>query len=230
MIDTSRIDEVVRSLCAARDGDVCFDADGVLWREDAGNEYLLHCIAEHILDPGQEQIARQSWDSYSRGELPDGRLSAIDVEVLQGLTEEFVASDTRTFIQSRFRAHLIPEIGAWIGALSAAGVRCWVVSGSNRWAVAAGAEMVGIPPERVLAVANVVRDGVLTGELEQPFVYGEGKAAAIRKRLRSMPVMCFGNTGQDIPMLRLATRLAVAVEPDGQLRETASFEGWAVIG
>ena len=49
-----RIEQAVSELCQTGDGDVCFDADGVLWREDAGNEYLLRCITQHLLSPEQE--------------------------------------------------------------------------------------------------------------------------------------------------------------------------------
>ncbi len=229
MQSPSNPESVIAELCAARRGNVCFDADGVLWREDAGNEYLLSCLERHILKPEQEKIARQGWDDAMSGAIPDSRMAEVCAEVLQGLEESFVETDARTFMQRRFRGLLIPDIVFWIARLQSAGVKCWAVSGTNQWCVTAGAAMTGIPKERVLAVANVVRRGVLTGELERPIPYGPGKAEAIRARLPSPPEMCFGNSGQDIPMLRLATRLAVAVEPDAALREAAQEAGWTLL-
>lgn len=215
--------------CGKAGGNVCFDADGVLWRQDAGDSYFRSCLERHILLPEQERVARRAFAAYTQGSLAEDRIAGVCAEVMQGLSDAFVTADARQFMQAHFRSHLIPEIAAWIARLQAAGVDCWVVSGSNRWFVAAGAEMVGIPATRVLAVSNAVIDGVLTSRIEQPVTFGEGKAEAIRKRLPALPDMAFGNTAQDIPMLNLATRLAVAVEPDRELLAIASSRGWAVL-
>jgi phosphoserine phosphatase len=124
---------------------------------------------------------------------------------------------------------MIPQVRDWVRRLQAAGVHCWVVSGTNQWLIRAGAEMFEIPPERVLAIANVVRHGRLTAELRRPFTFRKGKAAAIRAALPRPPEMAFGNTANDIAMLECATRLAVAVEPDEELRKMAEQRGWPVL-
>ena len=41
--------------------------------------------------------------------------------------------------------------------------------------------------------------------------------------------VAFGNTMNDIPMLEMATRLAVAVEPDAELLALAGKRGWTVL-
>ncbi len=213
----------------ARGANVCFDADGVLWREDVGNSYLLSQIERHVLLPEEENEARRAWDAYCRGELEDGRLAALCATLMRGLREEFVAADALEFFRRSFTQFIVPKVQEWITRLQARGVNCWVVSGSHRWIVTAGAEVMGIPEERVLAVATAVRDGVLTGDLLHPFPYGPGKAEAIRLRLGRAPEMAFGNTASDIPMLEMATCLAVAVEPDAELARVARERGWAII-
>lgn len=222
--EISRVEKAVAELCAAGRGpgrrNVCFDADGVLWREDVGNAYWVSSMERHILRPKQEAIARKAWEAYCRGELEDGeegKLAALAARVLQGLREDFVAADSRAFVHKEFPKHIIPEIRDWVRRLESAGVNCWVVSGSHLWIVRAGAELLGIPPERVLAVTVISCNGVLTGNLAQPFPYP------------AAPEMAFGNTAQDISMLETATRLAVAVEPDTGLLEAARQRGWPVL-
>lgn len=230
--EISRVEKAVAELCAAGRGNVCFDADGVLWREDVGNAYWVSSMERHILRPKQEAIGRKAWEAFCRGELTDGeegKVAALAARVLQGLREDFVAADSRAFVHKQFPKHIIPEIRDWVRRLESAGVNCWVVSGSHLWIVRAGAELLGIPPERVLAVTVISCNGVLTGNLAQPFPYGNGKAEAIRLRLPAAPEMAFGNTAQDISMLETATRLAVAVEPDAELLEAARVRGWPVL-
>lgn len=228
----ARVNAAVDELCAAGHAQACFDADGVLWREDVGNDYFASCLERHLLRPKQEAVALEALEAWRRGELTDGeegRLAALAVQVLQGLREQFVASDCAAFVRQRFPPFLIPEIRAWIQRLQTAGIACWVVSGSPVWGVRAGAELVGIPAERVLAVSTVACNGVLTPNLANPFPFGGGKAEAIRALLPEPPALAFGNTVYDVPMLELATSLAVAVEPDADLRSIAGERGWAVL-
>ena len=227
--DLARVEKAIAELCAAGRGNVCFDADGVLWREDVGNAYLVSSIERHILRPKQEAEARKAWEAYCRGEMEDGVLAGLCATAMRGLREDFVAADARAFFLSQFTRHIIPQVGDWITRLQSAGGACWVISGSHRWIVTAGAEVLGIPPERVLAVTVISCNGVLTGKLAQPFPYGKGKAEAIRLRLPAAPEMVFGNTVQDISMLEMASRLAVAVEPDAELLQAAQQRNWPVL-
>jgi phosphoserine phosphatase len=228
----ARVEAAIAGLCAAGRGNVCLDADGVLWREDAGDSYWTYALDGGFLLPEQEQAGRAALLAYRRGELLDGEDGAscqAAAEILAGLSEAFVAANTRDFIHAHFRNRMIPQVRDWVRRLQAAGVHCWVVSGTNQWLIRAGAEMFDIPPERVLAIANVVRDGRLTAELRRPFTFRKGKAAAIRAALPRPPEMAFGNTANDIAMLECATRLAVAVEPDEELWKVAEQRGWPVL-
>ena len=228
----ARVNAAVAEVCAAGRGHVCLDADGVLWREDVANDYMASCLERHILRPKQEAIAREAWEKYWRGELDregETRLAAISVEVFQGLHEDFVAADCAAFVQKRFASLLIPEVRDWVARLQTAGATCWVLSGSLIWGVRAGAALVGIPPERVLAVGTLACNGILTPRLAQPFTYGPGKAEAVRQILPEPPIMVFGNTINDVPMLETATRMAVAIEPDAELARIAAERDWPVL-
>ncbi len=226
--DLARVEAAVTKLCARGVGLATFDADGVLWREDAGNSFLLWQIENHRLLPVTESEARHAWEAYSRGALGDLELAVLCAACLRGLHEEKVDADARDFFERQFRRHVIPQTQAWARRLEGSGVEVWIVSGSHRWIVAAGARAVGISDERLLAVDVVVRDGLLTPEVRLPVTFGEGKAEAIRQRLGRMPDLAAGNMLSDAPMLELAA-VAVAVEPEPALAELAAERGWPVV-
>lgn len=224
----ARVEAVVDQLCARGAGLATFDADGVLWREDAGNSFLLWQIENHCLLPQAERQARYAWDAYRRGLLGDLELAVLCATCLRGLPEEKVDADARNFFERHFRRHLLPDTGAWARRLQEAGVEVWIVSGSHRWIVGAGARAVGISDERLLAVDIVVRDGLLTPEVRLPVTFGEGKAEAIHQRLGRRPDLAAGNMLSDAAMLELAA-LAVAVEPEPALAELAAERGWPIV-
>jgi phosphoserine phosphatase len=86
-----------------------------------------------------------------------------------------------------------------------------------------------IEADDTLGTPLEVRDGVATGGLAAPVQSGTQKAAAVRALADGNPVLvAFGDTAADIPLLELARR-AVAVAPDGGLRQAAVDRGWEVL-
>jgi HAD superfamily hydrolase (TIGR01490 family) len=76
-------------------------------------------------------------------------------------------------------------------------------------------------------------DGAYTGELEGPFMYGEGKVTAIQKYAAEHDFdlsesWAYSDAVSDLPMLR-AVGHAVVVNPDAELARVAAEEGWRVM-
>lgn len=75
--------------------------------------------------------------------------------------------------------------------------------------------------------------GRYTGELDGPFVYGEGKVEAIERvadmlNLDLSESWAYSDSASDLPMLR-AVGNPVAVNPDARLAKVARDEGWRVL-
>lgn len=223
-----RVRAAVDELCARRSGLVTFDADGVLWRGDSGNSFLLWQLENHRLRPEGEREARRGWEAYTRGRLGELELAVLCATCLRGLQEAELQADAQAFFEREFRTAIIPEVREWACRLERAGLEVWIVSGSHRWLIEAGARAVGVRQDRILPVATVVRDGVLTPEVLLPVTYGEGKAEAIRHHLGRVPDLAAGNTLADFYMMELAS-LPVAVEPDAGLEELAQQRNWPVV-
>jgi HAD superfamily hydrolase (TIGR01490 family) len=76
-------------------------------------------------------------------------------------------------------------------------------------------------------------DGKYTGEMDGPFVYGNGKVEAMsrfaeRHEIDLAESWAYSDSVSDLPMLR-AVGHAVVVNPDGPLLEIAHQEGWQVM-
>ncbi len=76
-------------------------------------------------------------------------------------------------------------------------------------------------------------DGKYTGEMDGPFVYGNGKVEAMRQFAVRHDIdlaqsYAYSDSVSDLPMLR-AVGHAVVVNPDGPLLEIARQEGWQVM-
>jgi HAD superfamily hydrolase (TIGR01490 family) len=76
-------------------------------------------------------------------------------------------------------------------------------------------------------------DGKYTGEMDGPFVYGEGKVEAMRSFAERHEIdmdasYAYSDSASDLPMLRCVGH-AVVVNPDGDLLAIAREEGWRVM-
>jgi HAD superfamily hydrolase (TIGR01490 family) len=80
---------------------------------------------------------------------------------------------------------------------------------------------------------EVTDDGRLTGRIEGPFIYGEGKVEAMRGFADAHDIdlassWAYSDSASDLPMLR-AVGNPVAVNPDTELRDVAEREGWRIM-
>lgn len=104
---------------------------------------------------------------------------------------------------------------------------------------AAGNEMVALLAE-VLGMEGgigtsyeVGPDGLYTGRLNGPFVYGEGKVEAMQSFAAEHEIdlaasYAYSDSASDMPMLR-AVGNPVVVNPDEPLAQVAKAEGWRVL-
>ena len=73
----------------------------------------------------------------------------------------------------------------------------------------------------------------LTGRIVEPFVYGEGKVAAMQRFAGDHEIdlpesWAYSDSASDLPMLR-AVGNPVVVNPDAELAKIASQQGWRVM-
>lgn len=226
--ELKRVEAAIDRLCEKRQGLATFDADGVLWRVDSGDGFLMWQLENHRLTPRGEQQAREGWAAYRRGQLDELEMAVLCAACMDGLPEEQVAEDASGFVAREVQPAILPVVANWARRLQDAGIEVWLVSGSHRWLIRAGARACGLNEDRVLPVCPAIRDGFLTGIIPEPVTYGLGKADAIRQRLGRKPQFAAGNTFADRYMMELA-EVAVAVEPDQELEQLARTRDWPIV-
>ena len=84
-----------------------------------------------------------------------------------------------------------------------------------------------------IGTVAAIDNGIYTGELAEPFCYGEGKAIAIRKLAEDMDYdlrlsYAYTDSAGDLPMLDIVGH-PVAVNPDRALETIAYHRGWAIV-
>ncbi len=149
-------------------------------------------------------------------------VEGIDITDLAALNEEIIP---------KLLSSVRPESRGLVDMHHEAGRDCWIVSASpeemvHPLATALGREGgIGTRPEVVA--------GRYTGQLDGPFVYGEGKAEAVAKLAAERGYdlrLCYAysDSASDLPMMEMVGH-PVAVNPDGPLQAVAHQRGWPVV-
>jgi HAD superfamily hydrolase (TIGR01490 family) len=112
-------------------------------------------------------------------------------------------------------------------------------AGRDTWIVSASPTVIVEPLARALnmegglGTSGQVIEGHYTGELDGPFMYGQGKAEAIEKLVSQRGYdlercYAYSDSVSDLPMMELVGH-PVAVNPDGPLDDVAHERGWPVV-
>lgn len=146
-------------------------------------------------------------------------------------TAESDLSALNEVILPRLVEQVRPEARELIAWHRSAGREQWIVSASAQGIVDPLAHTIGMTGGIGTRVA--VRDGRYTGELEGPFVYGEGKVAAMRtiaaeRGYDLTRCYAYSDSISDRPMLELVGH-PVAVNPDRGLEALARARGWPIV-
>jgi phosphoserine phosphatase len=200
-----------------------FDADGTLWRGDVGEDFLRHAIHTRLFEASYERYEHLLAESAPRA-------YAYCVEVMRELPESVLEERCAAFFKERYTGRIFSFVQPLLARLQAAGCPVWICSASPRWSVVPGALALGIPEDRVIGVSCEVRDGRLSGEVNQPVPVGPGKVTWLQ-RSNLTPVLGVGNGDFDVDMLAFAKHALVISPPDSrnQLVHTARERGWPVL-
>ena len=219
-----RLIEVVRA-AAVPGGVAAFDADGTLWREDAGEAFLRHLVAIGWV---RLPDGRDPYEAYERAVERDKRSGYMYAAQLQaGLLEAEVGAEAERFARSWVPPRLVRASQELRAACADAGLRTVVVSASPGPIVRAAAPLAGFT--ELAAIEVRVRDGRFTGEVLDPVTYAEGKVHAV-SRFGPLIVACGDSLAGDLSLLS-AARIPFVVAPSrgSPLSAEALRRGWCVL-
>jgi HAD superfamily phosphoserine phosphatase-like hydrolase len=203
-----------------------FDCDGTLWSGDAGEGFFSWELEQNLISGDVADWARKRYAAYREGKVSEDQMCGEMVTIHRGLTEAEVERAAIRYFDQYCVADIFPEMHQLVKLLQKQNSDIWVVSSTNEWVIRAAMRHFGIAPEKVIAAAVRVVDGIITDRLVQ-VPSGEGKPAAIKKEIGRNPDAAFGNSVWDVDMLMLA-RHAFAINPTHQLENTAKLRGWPI--
>jgi len=151
-----------------------------------------------------------------------GKVAGVSVEQLDAVAREMLpnlVNDIR------------PESKKLLLMHHDAGRETWIVSASPQKIVEPLAQALGM--DGAIGTRGTVVEGHYTDQLDGPFVYGEGKAVAIRALAEERGYdleksYAYSDSISDLPMLETVGH-PVAVNPDGELERIAYERGWPIV-
>jgi phosphoserine phosphatase len=236
---TERLDGALEGLDGEAQRLITLDADGTIWDVDVGVSIFEALLDRGDVRPeaeealvsdarrfnielpqggGAMEAARALHQAFFDGRYPDDLAYAMNAWAFAGHTEAEADAIAQDVLRSLGVADRIrpafPRLFEWA---SRRGVDAYVVSASPVWIIRAGAALLGLSPDRGIAMAPAVRGGVIEPRIEGPICYGPGKLEKIRAtRPAAVLIGAFGDSAWDAAMLR-AARVPVAVTPSEKL-------------
>jgi HAD superfamily phosphoserine phosphatase-like hydrolase len=218
--------EFIESVLALNPDIAAFDCDGTLWSGDAGEGFFNWELENHIVSDEVAAWARARYADYRAGKVSEDDMCGEMVTMHKGLNETYVQSAANHFFEEFMAAQIFDEMRALIHKLQDQGCQVWAVSSTNEWMIRAGMRPFDVTPERILAAAVEIENGIITDRLVR-IPSGEGKPKAIKSVLSEPPAAAFGNSKWDAAMLQMA-RHAFAVNPNPDLESIARQRGWRI--
>lgn len=212
-----------------------FDADGTLWDTDLGEAFFRH----EIKHAGLTGLPADPWGHYRTWkECGDPRPAYLWLaQVNQGQALSQVQAWAEASVAAMNPLPIFEDQLRWIDLLKSKGAKVYIVTASVKWAVEPGARRLGLTEDDVLGVQTAVRNGIVQTDQFGPMTYREGKAEALLAATGGRkPFFCSGNTMGDYALLKIASRVSLAVgaanpqdelwKTEEELRGKAREHGW----
>ncbi len=227
------IDDLLADIAAGPQGPevgAFFDFDGTLIDGYSATLYFRERLTKGQIGPAELfGTLVEVFNMKSRGHDVT-RLVEVALEALAGREvaelEQFAAEMWRT----RIAPKVYPDARRLVAAHLNAGHTVALASSATRFQAASAAADLDIPHILVTEIED--EDGVLTGRVSGPILWGPGKAQAVRDFADEQGVdlresYAYGNGTEDVPYLEVVGRPR-PLNPDGGLTRAAEERGWPV--
>ncbi len=210
-----------------------FDADGTLWDIDLGETFFHYQIDNKLV-----QLPADPWNHYESMKAEDPRKAYLWLaQICQGKTLTEVQQWAKAGVQDAAPIPVFSEQKKLIQLLLSKGVKVYVITASVKWAVEAGADLVGLDHDNIIGVETEVQNNIITDKQKGVITYRQGKVdALLAKTGGKAPFLASGNTMGDFNLLESATHLRLAVsaasrddkifKTEAELAQNAANKGW----
>lgn len=207
-----------------------FDLDGTLVEGYTAGPLYAERLRRGEVGPGEfARTLIASLDGTLGGD--PSKVGDIVADGLRGQSEDLLVElGERLFVQ-KIAGTMRPQARAIVAAHLRKGHTVAVASSATRYQITPIAEDLGI--DHILCTELAVEDGLLTGELAGPMLWGEPKAAAVRAFARESEVdlpasFAYANGAEDVAFLS-SVGSPHALNPHPGLADAARMHGWPVV-
>jgi len=208
-----------------------FDFDGTLIDGYSAVAFFRERLRRRQVNARQLlDAAVQTINVEARGQDVD-RLMELGVGSLAGTSEDDVFAMGARVFEAQVAHMIFPQARLLLAAHRRRDHTIVMASSATSFQVAAAAEDLGI--DHVLCTQVEVADGLLTGRVDGPILWGPNKAAAVESFAASHGVdlaksFAYGNGGEDELYLSTVGNPR-PLNPDGDLQKVATQRQWPVV-
>lgn len=207
-----------------------FDFDGTLIDGYSAVVYFRERLTNG--DVGAGELVRTLVETFNMKQRGHdvSRLMDVAIRALAGRDAHEIEAMGQDLFRTKLAGRIYPDARLLVDAHLKAGHTVAMASSATSFQTAAAAHDLGI--EHVLSTQVETRDGVLTGRVDGPVLWGPGKAAMVRtfadeRGLDLGESYAYGNGGEDVPYLEEVGRPR-PLNPDDELLAAARARGWPV--
>ena len=208
-----------------------FDLDNTLLADDS--DFLWGCflVDKGLVDKTTYDVANQRfYDEYKQGTLDIFEFLAFSLKPLTRFTMEELASLHQEFMDKHIRSVMTETGIAQIKQHRDKGDVTVIITATNRFVTGPIAESFGV--DDLIATDPEIVDGRYTGKVAGTPCFQKGKITRLKQWLENTHHDLVGSTfysdsHNDLPLLETAD-VAVAIDPDPVLAETARARGWRI--
>lgn len=225
----TKSEQFIEHVLALRPRVAIFDADGTLWENNSGEDFLEWSMQHKLVSDETAAWMRARYADYKTGKVGEAEMCGEMVTLYAGRSVAEMDAAAAQFVTEIVEPNIFTDMMELTRRLSAQGTGLWAVSSTNEWVVREGVKRFNVPADHVLAGTAAIADGVVTKQLTR-MPSGDGKASALRDvvvpRHGRMDAV-FGNSIHDAAMLRMAEN-GFAVNPNPDLEKMAATYDWTI--
>jgi putative phosphoserine phosphatase/1-acylglycerol-3-phosphate O-acyltransferase len=207
-----------------------FDLDRSLVAGFSAFAFLQERVLEGRVSPRELFDATRGALAYTLGRTGFSGMLSASTAAYRGISESVFEEIGETVFEKHLAGRIFPESRALVRAHAERGHTLAIVSSATRYQAEPLARELGIP--HVLCTRLEVKHGMLTGRVQRPTCFGEGKLTRARELAERKGVALeqsyfYTDSIDDLPLLAAVGRPR-PLNPDRTLAGLARDRGWPV--
>jgi HAD superfamily hydrolase (TIGR01490 family) len=211
-----------------------FDLDNTLLNGDSDHAWGEFLISRGLVDADQHRARNDFfYEQYKRGVLDIHGYVAFTLDSVRHLSADELQGLHGEFMRELVSPMMLKKSLELVNAHKKAGDYCVIITATNEFITTPIAKLFGI--DHLLPTELETVNGKYTGKISGIPCYQDGKVEKLSQWLEGFDgklslsnSIFYSDSKNDLPLLQ-AVEVAVAVDPDDELRSFAEQSNWGII-